>query len=153
MSRAGQRARLDRLLEKIGPRLERIRVEGAASPGELSGTEPPFVIDELTGRRIYVSEASIARLKGLAAADAVKASASRVRLPTDEELAESPEEANARLARAAAKDAAPPPREEADAADADAAKAAAAAEAALINSDPRMRLALARRKAMIAAGR
>jgi hypothetical protein len=55
VSRAGQRARLDRLLEKIGPRIERVRVAGAGTAEELSGPEPPFIIDELTGRRIYVS--------------------------------------------------------------------------------------------------
>jgi hypothetical protein len=39
MSRAGQRARLDKLLEMIGPRIERIRVEGGPAgmqPGPLT---------------------------------------------------------------------------------------------------------------------
>jgi hypothetical protein len=111
MSRAGQRARLDRLLEKIGPKLERIRVEGAASAGELGGPEPPCIIDELTGRRIYVSAATLGMRKAeKAEKDAAKAPASpnspaspQRPLTHAELVASAKEEAQARAAQAAAK--------------------------------------------------
>jgi hypothetical protein len=109
MSRAGQRARLDRLLEKIGPKIERVRVEGAGTAEELSGPEPPFIVDEVTGRRIYVSPTTAARIKGggLAAADAAKSPTSPPRPPTFRELAEAcREEARDKAAQAAARAAA-----------------------------------------------
>jgi hypothetical protein len=41
MSRAGQRARLDKLLEAIGPKIQRIRVEGGMPPaGAPAGSSP-----------------------------------------------------------------------------------------------------------------
>jgi hypothetical protein len=106
MSRGGQRARLDRLLELIGPRIQRIRVEGVGTAAELGGPEPPFIIDELTGRRIYVSPATAAMIKGggLAASDAAKSPTSPPRPPTHGELVEAcREEARDKAAQAAAR--------------------------------------------------
>jgi hypothetical protein len=41
MSRAGQRARLDKLLEAIGPKIQRIRVEGGMPPAVAPAGPPP----------------------------------------------------------------------------------------------------------------
>jgi hypothetical protein len=73
---------LDRLLEAIGPKIERVRIEGVGTAAELSGPEPPFIVDEVTGRRIYVSPTTAAMIKGggLAAADAAKSPTSPPRL-------------------------------------------------------------------------
>jgi hypothetical protein len=112
MSRAGQRARLDRLLELIGPKIQRIRVEGAGTAEELSGPEPPFIVDEVTGRRIYVSPTTAAMIKGggLAAADAAKSPTSPnppPRAPTHAELVQAcREEARNKAVQAAARAAA-----------------------------------------------
>jgi hypothetical protein len=104
MSRAGQRARLDRLLEAIGPKIQRIRVEGAGTAEELSGPEPPFIVNETTGKRTYVSPNTLGMLRAKkrsrkrarkkAKMEAAKASASPSapsdppRLPTHEEVME-----------------------------------------------------------------
>jgi hypothetical protein len=74
---------LDKLLAAIGPKLERIRVEGAGTAEELSGPEPPFVVDPTTGKRIYVSPASFGMFEEAAKAPA---SPSPPTLPTFREL-------------------------------------------------------------------
>jgi hypothetical protein len=100
----------------IGPKIEHIRVEGPASTEELGGPEPEFVINSVTGMRIYVSpstfEAGMAGMGEAAKAPASPdSSAGPPRMPTFAELAdECRKAASDRAAQAAARAAAGKPK-------------------------------------------
>jgi hypothetical protein len=94
----------------IGPKIQRVRIEGVGTAAELGGPEPPFIVDETTGRRIYGSYASAASSfehKAAKAAASAASSTSPSRPPTFRELAgECRKAASDRAAKAAARAAA-----------------------------------------------
>jgi hypothetical protein len=73
MSRAGQRARLDKLLELIGPKIQRIRVEGGMPPTDAPAGPASTTTVSRTGITT-VSSAQFAELDKVSASLAPDAS-------------------------------------------------------------------------------